>query len=74
MNIYIHNRRIGLSGRVFAEGPEDLGSITGRVIPKKWYLIPPCLRLSIIRYVSRVKWINPGNGVAPYPTPQCSSY
>ena len=28
---------------------------------KKWYLIPPCLTLSIIRYVSRVKWGNPGN-------------
>ena len=41
---------------------------------KKWYLIPPCLTLSIIRYVSRVKWSNPGNGVAPFPTPQCSSY
>ena len=41
---------------------------------KKWYLIPPCLTLSIIRYVSRVKWSNPGKGVAPSPTPQCSSY
>ena len=27
---------------------------------KKWSLIPPCLTLSIIRYVSRVKWSNPG--------------
>ena len=25
---------IGLVGRVFANGPEDLGSIPGRVIPK----------------------------------------
>ena len=41
---------------------------------KKCYLIPPCLTLSIIRYVSRVKWSNPGEGVAPSPTPQCSSY
>ena len=40
----------------------------------KWYLIPPCLTLSIIRYGSRVKWSNPGNGVAPSPTPWCSSY
>ena len=38
------------------------------------YLIPPCLTLSIIRYVSRVKWSNPGKGVAPSPTPRCSSY
>ena len=41
---------------------------------KKWNLIPPCLTVSIIRYGSRVKWSNPGNGVAPSPTPWCSSY
>ena len=40
----------------------------------KWYLMPPCLTLSNIRYVSRVKWCNPGKGVAPSPTPRCSSY
>ena len=52
----------GPAVRVFANGPGDLGSIPGRVIPKtlKWYLIPPCLTLSIIRYGSRVKWSNPG--------------
>ncbi len=57
-------------------GPGDLGSISGRVIPKtqKWYLMPPCLTLSIIRYVSRVKSSNPGEGVAPSPIPRCSSY
>ena len=36
--------------------------------------MPPCLTLSIIRYGSRVKWRNPGKGVAPSPTPWCSSY
>ena len=41
---------------------------------KKWFLIPPCLTLSIIRYGSRVKWNNLGKGVVPYPTPRCSSY
>ena len=41
---------------------------------KKRYLIPPCLTLSIIRYVSRVKWNNPGKRVASSPTPRCSSY
>ena len=39
---------------------------------KKWYLMPPCLTLSIIRYGSRVKWSNPGKEVAPSPTPWCS--
>ena len=68
---------LGPAVRVFANGPGDLGSIPGRVIPKtlkKWNLIPPCLTFSIIRYGSRVKWSNPGNGVAPSPTPWCSSY
>ena len=41
---------------------------------KKWYLIPPRLTLSIIRYVSRVKWSNPGEGLVPSPTSWCSSY
>ena len=39
---------------------------------KKWYLMPHCLTLSIIRYGSRVKWSNPGKGVAPSPTHWCS--
>ena len=37
-----------------------------------WY--PPCLTLGNIRYVSRAKWSNLGKGVAPSPTPWCSSY
>ena len=41
---------------------------------KKWYLMPPCLKPSIIKYVSRVKWSNPGEEVAPSPTPRCCSY
>ena len=62
--------------RVFSYGPGDLGSIPGRVIPKalkKWYLMPPCLTLSIIRYGSRVKWRNPGKRSSVLPTPWCSS-
>ena len=42
--------------------------------PKKWYLMLPYLTLSIIWYRSRVKWSNPGKGVAPSPTPRCCSY
>ena len=70
-------------GKVFTNGPGNLGSIPDRVIPKtqkkkkkkkKGYLMPLCLTLSIIRYGSRVKWSNPGEGVAPSPTPWCSSH
>ena len=74
--IYIYiNRLIGLVGKVFANGPGDLGSIPGCVIPKTLkILIPPGLTLSNIRYISRVKWSNPGKGVVPSPTPRCRSY
>ena len=66
----------GLVFRVFVNSLGDRGSIPGRVIQKtqKMVLIPPCLTLSIIRYGSRVKWSNPGKGVALFPTPRCSSY
>ena len=41
---------------------------------KKWYLIPPYLTPSNIRYGSRVKWSNLGKGVALSLTPRCRSY
>ena len=40
---------------------------------KKWYLMPPCIMLSIVRYGLRVKWSNSGKGVVPSPTTQCSN-
>ena len=42
---------IGLVGRVFVNDSGDWGSIPDQAISKtkKWYLIPPCLTLSIIR-------------------------
>ena len=86
MYAYFHwGSFIGLVGRVLTNGPGDQGSVQGHVIPKterkkkkkkkkkKRYFIHPCLILSIIRYISRVKLNNPGKGVVPSPTPQCSS-
>ena len=45
---------------MIANGLGDQCSISCQVIVKtqKWYLMPPCLALRIIRYVSRVKWSN----------------
>ena len=34
---------------------------------KKWYLILPCLTISIIRYGSRIKWSNPENVLTQRP-------
>ena len=66
----------GLVGRVFANGPGDWvqSQVESYEDLKKWYLIASCLTLSIIRYVSKVKWSNPEKGVAPSPTPRCCSY
>ena len=41
---------------------------------KKWYLMLPCLTLCIIRYGSRIKWTNPGEGEAPFHTSSCNRY
>ena len=67
---------IGLAGRVFANDQEDRGSIPGRVIPKpqKWVLDVSLLNTQHYKVPIKDKWSNPGKGVAPFPTPQCSSY
>ena len=59
------DRSIDLAIRVFVKGPGDRSSFPGRDIPKmqKWYFMPSCLRLRIIRYGLRVNWSNPGKGV-----------
>ena len=59
-----------------ANGPGEQGSIPGQVIPKtqKMVLDASLLNSAFKRYRSRVKWSNPGKGVAPSSTPWCSSY
>ena len=61
--------------RVFANGPGDgvQSQVESYQRLKKWYLMPPCLTLNIIGYGSKLKWSNPGNGIAPSPTPRCGS-
>ena len=66
---FIYCILIHLMGRVFANGP---GESYKRL--KKWYLIPPCLTLSTIRYVLRVKWSYTEKGVALPPIALYSSY
>ena len=52
-------------GRVFANDPGDWGSISGRVIPKIQKMVLDAAFFNIIRYGSRVKWINPRKRVVP---------
>ena len=62
-----------LSFSLFANGPGDLGSVPGRVIPKtlKIVLDTPLHNTQQNKYVSRVKWNKKGKGVTPSPTPWC---
>ena len=55
-------------------GPGDLGSIPGHGIPKTLKMVLDTSLLNTWRYKVRIKWSNPGKGVAPSPTPLCSSY
>ena len=54
--------------RVFANGPEDLGSILSRAIPKTQKMVLDAILLNT------QQWRNSGKGVAPSYTPRCSSY
>ena len=67
---------IGLAVRVFANGPGDLGSIPGRVIPKtqKMVLDPSLLNTQHYKVRIKGKVEQSREGVAPSPTPWCSSY
>ena len=51
--------------RVFANDPGDRGSIAGRVISKTQKMVVDSTLLNIQKQESKVKWSNPGNGVAP---------
>ena len=66
----------GLAVRVFANGLGDLGSIPGRVIPKTQKMVLDASFLNTQHYKVRIKGKvkQSREGVAPSPTPWCSSY
>ena len=78
MNIYeyicificIYIPDIGLGVRVFANGPGDLGSIPGRVIPKTQKIVLDASLLNTQHYKVRIKGKveQSREGVAPSPT------
>ena len=67
---------IGLAVRVFANGPGDLGSVPGRVIPKTQKMVLDASLLNTQHYKVRIKGKveQSREGVALSPTPWCSSY
>ena len=73
---YYYLPDIGLGVRVFANGPGDLGSIPGRVIPKTQKMVLDASLLNTQHYKVRIKGKveQSRKGVAPSPTHWCSSY
>ena len=53
--LLFYNRLIGLVGRLFANGPEDLSSIPGRVIPKNFKIVLDTSLLNTQQYKVRIK-------------------
>ncbi len=51
-----------------------MGSIQSWIIPKTLKMVLDTSLLNTQQYKVRIKWSNPGKGVVPAPTPQCSSY
>ena len=73
---YIRIPDFGLAVRVFANGPGDLGSIPGRVIPKTQKMVLDASLLNTQHYKVQIKGKveQSREGVAPSPTLWCSSY
>ena len=72
--VMYNNQAIDLKSRVFANGAGVQSYVELYQRLKKWYLMPPCLTLSITKYGSMVKWNNPGIGAAHSTTPRFSCY
>ena len=67
---------IGLVGRVFANGPGNLGSVSGRVIPKTLKMVLDITLLNTQQYKVRIegKVQQSRKRSSASPTPWCSSY
>ena len=53
--IVVNNHLIGLVGRVFANGPGDLGSIPGCIIPKTLKMVLDTSLFNTQQYKVRIK-------------------
>ena len=64
------NQLIGLVGRVFANGPGDLGSTSGRVIPKIQKMVLDTSLLNTqhykVRFKSKVEQSREWSSILPY--------
>ena len=71
-----HEPGIGMMVRLFTNGPGDLGSIPGRVIPKTQKMVLDASLLNTKHYKVQIKGKveQARERVAPSPTASCSSY
>ena len=76
MPITIGSTGLLLMDRVFEMARETEVQSKGESYQKlkMWYLLLFGLTLSLIRYLSKVKWSISGKEIAPSSTPRCSSY
>ena len=65
-NIFKVYRLIGLVGRMFANGPGDLGSIPGRVIPKTLKMLLDTSLLNTQQYKGKVEQSREKSSTLPY--------
>ena len=73
-NKHTHIRAIGLTSRFLTNGLCDHASIPDQVISCSKNSTRCCLSWHSALLGSRVKWSNPGNGVALPPIPTCNTY
>ena len=71
IQIYIYilkykNRAIGLMSRVFANGPEDWGSIPGRVVPKTQKIVLDAALFKTQRIKGKVDQSTEWSSILPY--------
>ena len=55
LHVYVCNWLIGLAGREFANGPGNMGSIPGHVIPKTFKLVLYTALLNTQQHKVRIK-------------------
>ena len=74
--IFTKHHLVWLVSRVFPNGPGDLGSIPGRVIPKTLKIVLDTSWLNIQQYKVGIKGKveQSRERSSPFPTPWCSSY
>ena len=76
VTLHSPSKLISMMVRVFTNGPRPWCSILDQIISKTQKMVLDASLLNTKHYKVWIKskWSNPGKGIAPSSTPQCSSY